>query len=380
MKVLIVVDHAVSGRGPHRNVVGTLNALSERKDVQVTLLTEKIDEAEPYAKSKKFKTVLSFSPHNYAKIISNFFQVFKLAKQSDLLYVPSGLKACLYVALVAKILRKPMMSGPNVTHLPFRKADSPGDFEVKWLTDLWFEASERRRDYVRTHVSENLKSKVLNIHHAIDLNKFSPRNRDIKAWKRFNIPIESTKVLYVGRDDIPLKGVKQLLDAIETLGDKYDIDFVFAGRMSEETQSRAKKHKNIHLLGFQTGPSLSEIYASSDISIVPSSWENFPFTVLEAMASGLAIVASRTGGIPEMIEHNKNGILIDVVGSDGTHLPETSERIATAVQSLVENVQLRKTLGKEARLTAERRFSEKQLGENLVGHFKQVKQVADDKV
>lgn len=374
MKVFMLVDHAVAVSGPHRNVVGTLNALGARSDVNVTLFTEKIDDTEPYCLAKNIFIVLGFRPKKGMFVFVHLWKIFRFAAKADVVYVPSGLRSCLYAALVCLILRKPLLTGPNVTHLPFRRQDSAGNFEVQFLTDLWLEASIRRRDFVREHVKDSLREKVLNLHHAIDLNKFSPQKKNFSLWQKLSLPPDSIIVLYVGRDNIPLKGLSQLLDAIEILSGEEifsRLQFVFAGRMSEKTKNRARKFSNVHLLGFVQGEQLCQVYASSDMSIVPSSWENFPFVVLEAMASGLPVIASRTGGIPELIQDGKNGILLNVVGPDGLHLPDTGHQIAQAILRLAKNPVERHALGNHARKITEQNFSEKKLGENLVRLFRQ---------
>lgn len=378
MKVFVLVDHAIAVTGPHRNVVGTLNALGARSDVRVTLFTEKIDETEPYFLAKNISIILGFRPKKWVFVFINLWKIFQFVAKADVVYVPSGLRACLYAACVCRILRKPLLTGPNVTHLPFRKQDSPGDFEVEFLTDLWLEASTKRRDFVRAHVRDSLKEKVLNLPHAIDLNKFSPEKKNPALWQKYSLPKDAIIVLYVGRDNIALKGLSQLLDAIEILSHQNifsRLQFVFAGRMSEKTKIRAGKFPNVHLLGFVQGEQLCQVYASSDMSIVPSSWENFPFVVLEAMASGLPVIASRTGGIPELIQDGKNGILLDVVGSDGLHFPDTGFQIAQAILRLAKDPVERQSLGNCGREIAEQKFSETRLGENLVLLLHEVKKI-----
>ena len=147
------------------------------------------------------------------------------------------------------------------------------------------------------------------------------------------------KVLFVGRDDEPLKGVKQLLEAVRLVNREEissSVDFVFVGEMSEDTVSALAGISNAHCLGFKTGMELADIYANCHIFVVPSSWESFGFSVLEAMASGLAVVASRVGGIPEQIKDADTGILVDIVRNKGSvHRDDAGLILADAICDLV---------------------------------------------
>jgi glycosyltransferase involved in cell wall biosynthesis len=108
-------------------------------------------------------------------------------------------------------------------------------------------------------------------------------------------------------------------------------------------------HKMINTAGFGHAISWIEnatlnevpsyLYRSS-VAFFPSLWENYPYTCLEAMASGCAIVASNCGGFPEMIESGINGLLIP---------PDSEESIYTAMKYLINNDEKVTALGTGAR-------------------------------
>jgi glycosyltransferase involved in cell wall biosynthesis len=364
LNVLVAVDHAVSISGPHRNVVGSLNALSAREDVRLRLVCSRIDEREPYARSNRTEIRLGFDPHRPSAFWSNLKVLRQSAQGIDTIYCPTGLKSLLYLQSIRA--GKRLIAGPNVTPLPIRRADSPGRTELALLCDLWLEASWAKYHHTVSHVGP---AKVRRIPHALDTEAFTPAKRDLSVWTRFGIPEASLKVLFVGTDAVRLKGVPELMQAIESfkrasIGGA--VDFVLVGRMSDETRQRANAFGGVHLLGFQAGDDLAKIYASADIAVVPSSWENFPFSVMEAMASGLAIVASRVGGIPEQIEDGKSGLLVDLVDDRGKYLPDAGEILARAMLELVNNRATRTSLGLMARKRVLECFSEELLGRNLM--------------
>jgi glycogen(starch) synthase len=90
-------------------------------------------------------------------------------------------------------------------------------------------------------------------------------------------------------------------------------------------------------------------YGSASVVVIPSRYENFPYTCLEAMACGRPVVASDVGGIPEIITHGVDGILVP---------PERPEELAIAVVELLANPRRRHELGQRARKTVLERFSE----------------------
>jgi len=83
-----------------------------------------------------------------------------------------------------------------------------------------------------------------------------------------------------------------------------------------------------------------KLYAAADVFLLPSHGENFPMVVLEAMAAGLPIVATRVGAVPEMIKDGETGLLIE---------PKDPEAIAEAVCELLDAPERAAELGRQAR-------------------------------
>jgi glycosyltransferase involved in cell wall biosynthesis len=94
----------------------------------------------------------------------------------------------------------------------------------------------------------------------------------------------------------------------------------------------------VHMAGFLLGDELAEAFASADVFVMPSCTETLGLVILEAMASGLPVVAARAGGIPELIEEGVSGFLFD----------DESEAIA-ALRELLPSPELRATIGRAAR-------------------------------
>lgn len=93
---------------------------------------------------------------------------------------------------------------------------------------------------------------------------------------------------------------------------------------------------------------LPAIYRWAGVCVVPSLYENFPYTCLEAMACGAAVVATRVGGIPEIVTDQADGVLVR---------PNDPEALAGAVVRILRDTNTRERLRHEARQTVLRRFS-----------------------
>ncbi|MBW7456889.1 glycosyltransferase, partial [Paenibacillus sepulcri] len=73
-------------------------------------------------------------------------------------------------------------------------------------------------------------------------------------------------------------------------------------------QARQEVPQNVTFAGYQSGESLAELYASSDLFVFPSSTETFGNVVLEAAASGLPAIVANSGGVTEIVQHGKTGM------------------------------------------------------------------------
>ena len=111
--------------------------------------------------------------------------------------------------------------------------------------------------------------------------------------------------------------------------------------------------------GFLHGDELAAAYASSDVFVMPSRSETLGLVVLEAMSSGVPVVAARAGGIPEMIEEGVSGYLFD----------ETAEAVG-AIDALLGSAELRATVGAAARQQASQQ-SWKAATDILLEHYRE---------
>jgi glycosyltransferase involved in cell wall biosynthesis len=160
-------------------------------------------------------------------------------------------------------------------------------------------------------------SKARVIHNGVDTDLHSPASPRSKLTARqtIRLPIDSIVIGFMGRLE-PAKNVFALFEIAFILRKVIDtpVAFLVQGEGPEEARFRERilQHELQDYFFFRA-PSLdTEVFFSAiDVMLVPSLSEGCPYAVLEAMASGVPVVASAAGGIPEIIEDGKNGFLFD---------------------------------------------------------------------
>lgn len=113
-------------------------------------------------------------------------------------------------------------------------------------------------------------------------------------------------VLYFGRFSEE-KGIRTLLEVCKELP---EVKFVFAGSGAFEDEIR--KVPNIECVGFKSGKELHDLISKAKFSVYPSEWyENCPFSVMESIMFATPVIASKIGGLPELVQDGVNGILFE---------------------------------------------------------------------
>jgi glycosyltransferase involved in cell wall biosynthesis len=365
LAVLVVVDHAVGSSGPHRNVVGSLNALSRRSDLDVRLLCSRIDAAEPYAKRGALDIRLGFDPHRGPALTRNLQLVHGASRDRQIIYVPTGLKSFLY-SYAVKGHRK-LVAGPNVSGIPVLMSPAdPSPLMTTRMADAWLEMSEVRvKACVRAGTA---REHIALVPHAIDTERFHPRYSNRAVWRDLQLNPDTPKLVYVGRMDNERKGIPQLLEAFRLLRTSLpDADLVLIGKLGDQLSAEHRALAGVHSIGPRFGEELVRLLASADVFLGPSRWETFWFTPLEAMACGLAVVASAAGAVPQMIpEDGKQGRIVQLAdATTSAFLPDAAERLAAAALPLLQDPVLRDRIARQGRAHVEQAFSEQRLGEQL---------------
>lgn len=124
---------------------------------------------------------------------------------------------------------------------------------------------------------------------------------------------KSVRFLYVGRLH-ESKGLYVLLEALEPLSARYEFTLTLAGTgpSEDDLKRRYGHYRWIEFAGHVSVQEVANRMAQSDLLLVPSIWfENSPGVIIEALGQGLPVMGSNAGGIPELVMHEKNGILVE---------------------------------------------------------------------
>lgn len=174
---------------------------------------------------------------------------------------------------------------------------------------------------------------------------------------------DGTYGLYIGSLR-PIKGVRTLLTALAQIPDA-PFHIVGDGPERESLQAMAEKQglRHVEFKGFLTGAELHREVENSAFGVIPSEcYENYPYAAMEMMAAGKAVIASSIGGLPEMIEHEVNGLLFE---------PGCVEALTRCMVEMYTNLKKRIALGQAGRSRAEELFAAKHHRDQIERTYKE---------
>ncbi|MFK7892338.1 MAG: glycosyltransferase [Granulosicoccus sp.] len=156
------------------------------------------------------------------------------------------------------------------------------------------------------------------IPYGIDVNTFRLRDRNALR-ERLGIKPDARVLLFVA-DGIKnkRKGFQHLLTALGEAVLQNQFTLVVAGK---QTDDFTLPESSIELGHVKDREEMACVYSAADFFVTPAIEDNLPNTVLESLCCGTPVIAFNIGGMPDMIEHGKNGILCDAV--DGLKLAES---------------------------------------------------------
>lgn len=259
-------------------------------------------------------------------------------------------------------------------------------FELSFLKDILKKQDLKHVGKIIT-VSENNrkilcklypehKNKISVIHNGIDVTWWQSQllrftDEDRRRIKKELFQAQENTLIIISIAELhERKGLKYLIEAIPEVAEKFpNIKLVIVGegpeRKSLESliKELSKNHEkgntpkidlknHIILTGRQK--EIPKLLKSSDIFVLPSRREAFGLVVLEAMVTGLPVIASKTGGIPEIIESGKNGLLVE---------PENFKKLAKNLMDLIAHPDKREKLSQAGTETARKKFTAQKMAE-----------------
>ncbi|MEM4674946.1 MAG: glycosyltransferase family 4 protein, partial [Nitrososphaerota archaeon] len=188
-----------------------------------------------------------------------------------------------------------------------------------------------------------------------------PPHKLFKCFKCINLDVYKTTikrsyrstdglVLFVG-GNMQRKGLQDLIKAAPLVVEKHpSVKFLIAGHDNNipkmlQMCRQLGVESHFKFLGWVPNEEVQKLYWEASVFVMPSLSEAFGVAILEAMASGTPVVATRVGGIPELVEHNVNGLLVE---------PNNYKALAEAILTVLENTDIAARLGQQGRITAQR--------------------------
>jgi glycosyltransferase involved in cell wall biosynthesis len=227
-----------------------------------------------------------------------------------------------------------------------------------WLTVVFADTTivVSDDDYRRSKWMPFVQKKIARVHNGIESGTFlSPKSAKKALLSRFQAPSYfDTKTTWIGTlsELTPNKGLTYLIQACKEFKKQYG-DFIClvlgTGELEQELQKEIDSYglgQHILLLGFI--PDAASLLPAFDIVTMTSVKEGLPYMLLEAGCAGSSVVATRVGGIPEIITNGLTGILVP---------PHNAAEIARAFIELSKNKKKRETFGEALRQTVIEAFS-----------------------
>ncbi len=316
----------------------------------------------------------------------------------------------LYIWQVANDMRRQKVDVVHIHNLsqfvPVVRALNPNakivlHMHCEWLTQLDKSLIEPRLnkvdeviavcDYITNKIPAafpQLEGRCRTIHNGVNLDEFDSKDRDEDKG-------EVKRVLFVGRVS-PEKGIHVLLDAFELVVKSYpDVELEIVGPAQQapsefivslsddpmtsslssfyggakyidqlQTRLSPAAAERVRFAGVVPHSQLLEYLERANCFLHPSVWgEPFPLAVLEALAAGVPVVASRIGGLPESFEDGTSGLLVT---------PDDSGELADAILKLLRDDEMQKSMGKAARKRAEDVFSWDRVRDDLLALYEEV--------
>ena len=205
--------------------------------------------------------------------------------------------------------------------------------------------------------------RISTIFNGVDTERFSAAKPTLRNEM---VPKDHSLVGFIGRL-VPDKGGEVLLRAApRVLAVHPKTTFVLVGEGPSRKQWETLATElgiRAHVLFAGVRDDMPSVYASLDMVVLPSLIEAMPMCLLEAMAAGKPVIATRTGAIPQLIISEQNGLLVDPADGNG---------LGAAISRLLGDPELAWRLGESGRTLVRRKFSAQAMAKHYLAQYRQV--------
>jgi glycosyltransferase involved in cell wall biosynthesis len=216
----------------------------------------------------------------------------------------------------------------------------------------------RRADYIQC-ISEHTRQMVLDAGYSATQVSMIPNAVDLRRFNPSELPFDKPVVVFVGRL-VPVKGLSVLIAAWQHVLGQANATLIIAGDGPERAalQSQVRQlgvESRVQFLGSLTD--VVPVLAQACMYVQASFQEGMPNSVLEAMASGLPIVATRVSGNEDLVTDGQNGLLV----SPGDHLA-----LAEAILAMLAQPEMARRMGQVSRQIVESKYSTEAVMQSLL--------------
>lgn len=230
-----------------------------------------------------------------------------------------------------------------------------------WKLNQWTKYSIQNAEAIIT--ISNFSKKDISKQYGVDENKITVAYPGYdKSIFRPGNQNKNNYIIYIGTIQ-PRKNLIRLIEAVSKIK---NLDLIIAGKkgwMYEETFNAPKKfgiEERVKFMGFLPDDELAKLLGEAQAFILPSLWEGFGITVVEAMACGIPVIVSNISSLPEIV--GKAGLLVD---------PYSVTQIEQAIRSVISDKKMRQKYSKLS-LAQGRKFSWEKMAETVLKVFKLV--------
>ena len=302
----------------------------------------------------------------------HFFHLKKILKDEkiDILHIHVWNPASgRYALLAANSCKIPIVT---TEHDPFKLSFLKNLFKKSTLKKVQtiITVSENNQKILKKLYPEH-KGKIKVIHNGIDISWWQSQTlrfteEDCKTIKKNIFLADQNTLIIISIAELhERKGLKYLVEAMPKIIKKYpEVKLVIIGE--------GKDRKNLanligklgienHILLAGKQKEIPKLLKSSDIFVLPSLREAFGLVILEAMITGLPVIASKVGGIPEIIKDGGNGLLVE---------PKNSKKLTSILTDLIAQQKKRQKLASAGQKTVLEKFTAKKMAEEYEKIYK----------
>ena len=219
---------------------------------------------------------------------------------------------------------------------------------VKYLDNFVTVSKNLKEYFVKIGLPENA---IRIIYNGVDTKRYRPINDVSSIREEVKVEDEDNIIVSVGRltDAKDHKNILKALQIIKTDDLNFKLIIIGDGELREKIEHLTLKlglKEQVILLGNRTD--IDRLLNLAKIFVLHSKREGFPISLLEAMSTGLPIIATNVGGIPEIVKDGFNGVLVE---------PKRPQQLARAIKKIIKDKKFANKIGQNARKTINESFS-----------------------